>query len=708
MKTFLLPFLIIFTFYAGLPKANAQVFLTRQIDSLEQLIQKSKNNKEKNLLWTKQLNYAARMKDSSLFISIKHKILLSSKTPGNNQLIGSVYQAQGIRNYYHGNHKKALRYFDSAAIFSRENKYEEVLMGVLMSKGAMHYTQEDYYNALLCYLESEKLMLKYKSDKIGGLYSNISMIYNNIGDEGMAEHYLRKAIPFSRLANDYEGLVKAHNNLGLIEKHIGNLSKADSLFREGLKVARVYNLDADISDILYNLSSVLAMQNKKKEAIEMRLELIEIIKRTNEFDWQKKIGVDMACDYYALGNKQKTLEYLNVSKILKFSNTATLEMKSDYYNELAEISLKIKDYKTSSEAFNQAVQLIKTKETETRALNLQKLNYQHEKQKDSLAFAKEKEINELQNEKEKEKSEHKLSQQRIITGICTVVLIIIAFFLISLYRANKLKEAANVEILIQKQLISTKNKEITDSINYALRIQHSLLPTKQTLVRVIPQHFLIYLPKDIVSGDFYWLKEINEHEFFIAVADCTGHGVPGAIMSALSIQQMNEISETTNQPGALLNKLNKKIIENLNQEVEGFSKDGLDIAVCKVNLKERKVYYSGANRPLWVFNAAGLKEEIKATKAGIAGHTGKTQEYNEHTVELKSGECFVMSTDGFADQFGGEKMKKLTTKHLKTLISQTIYLPPANAEEFLKESFLSWKNTSEQIDDVCLFGFKFV
>lgn len=700
--------LIPFFFLLAIPGLNAQMYFKKQIDSLELLIQRTNSVKEKNILWAKQLNCASRMEDTNYFYNARKHLLKIAQQPQHKELLANIYQSSGISYYYAGNYPLALRYFDSAAVFSRKNNYEEILMGVLMSKGAMHYTLGDYYNSLSCYLESERLMIKYKSEKLGGLYSNISMIYNNVGDPKKAEQYLRKAIPFTRMSRDNEGLVKAHNNLGLIEKKRGNFARADSIFREGLKLARQSNLEADVSDILYNLADVLLSENKKQESIDLRLELFELVQHTKEFNWQKTIAVDLAISYYSTGNIQKAKEYLAISKSLAFNEDVSLELKSDYYKGLADITLKLKDYKASAEAFAEAVELIKQKEIEATAVNLQKLNYQHEKQKDSLAFAKEKEINDLQNEKEKQITEHKLSKQRVITGISIAALVIIAFFAVSLFRANKQKEAANLEILSQKQLITAKNKEITDSINYALRIQRSLLPTTQILSRLMPQHFLIYLPKDIVSGDFYWTKEINENEFFIAAADCTGHGVPGAIMSALSIQQMNEISETEKEPGELLNKLNKKIIENLNQEVEGFSKDGLDIAVCKVNLRERKVYYSGANRSLWVFNAGGLKQEIKATKAGIAGHNGRTQNYAQHEVSLESGDLFVMSTDGYADQFGGEKMKKLTTKHLKVLISQTMQMNTTEAEGFLKDSFLKWKNTSEQIDDVCLIGFKFV
>ena len=161
------------------------------------------------------------------------------------------------------------------------------------------------------------------------------------------------------------------------------------------------------------------------------------------------------------------------------------------------------------------------------------------------------------------------------------------------------------------------------------------------------------------------------------------------------------------EPGEVLQELNKKIKQNLNQDEIGFSKDGLDICLCKINLAEKKLYYSGANRSLLIFNSGGLKQEIKATKAGIGGHTSSNQIYAEHEVKIEVGDYFVMSTDGFADQFGGDKQKKITTKHFKQWVSETSNANFTKKGEELTERFTKWKNNTEQIDDVCVLGFKF-
>jgi serine phosphatase RsbU (regulator of sigma subunit) len=681
-----------------------QEFFIRQIDSLGKLAKLNTLPGEQNQLLINQLNYAARLKDTSIFHQLKTEAENLAKQKQHHELIAGVYQSLGILNYYKGNNTTALKFFDSSCTFAKRNNYEESLMASYMSRGAIRYLQQDYYKALNDYLASEKLMIKHKSNKLGGLYSNISMIYNNIGDYTQAEKYLRKAVPFSKTANDFEGLVKAHNNLGLIAKRRGRYEEAESTFRKALSLAKEYHFEQDISDIVYNLSEVLDHLGKNEEALANRLKLYKTSLLAEENDWRKMIAMDLAIDYFSIKNTSSVYSFLKEAKSIQWSERATPEQMIDYYTGLAKLSVKLNDSQSAAEAFSKVLELKGAQEKEASTLNLQKMNYQHQRENDSLAFVKQREID----EKEKEITEHRLVRQRILTAISICVLILIGLFSISLFRTNKQKEIANKEILKQQQLIAIKNKEITDSINYAQRIQHSLLPTKQTLKSVLPDHFLIYLPKDIVSGDFYWHKEINKEEFFIAVADCTGHGVPGAIMSALSIQQLNEISETVKEPSEILRKLNIKIKENLNQEEEGFSKDGLDITLCKINLKEMTLDYSAANRSLWIFNSEGLKQEIKATKAGIAGHTANNQEYTQHRVIIEKNDLFVMSTDGYADQFGGPKQKKITTKYFKSLIAQSLALPVDHTGLALQDAYLRWKNTSEQIDDVCVMGFKFV
>lgn len=678
----------------------------KKIDSLDNLCQNESDLIKKaelidNLLIELYTNY-----DSVQFQFYKNKYYALAMQLKSDALLTSIYHQTGIYYYYQGDINKGILYLDSAIYLSKKNKSEKKLMTHLMTRGALWYMNQNYYAALNDYFTTEKLMLKYNSEKIGGLYSNIAMLYTEIDDLNQSELYSRKAIPLIKLLNDNEGLAKILNNLGLIQKRKNNFGRADSLLRVALEVAKKGNYKRDISDIEYNLASVLLKQEKYEEALPFYLDLREIVTVNKENDWKKVIEIDIAYIYVKLNNKTFAKKYLESAENLKWGETQIIKREVDYYNQLASVYFELGDFKKAAQFFSKALNLQLKVEKETSVLDIQKVRYANQKEKDSLEFAKQKQIDDLYNAKIQEEAEHKLNRQRIIITISVLIVVLFSIFSGFLYRAIKQKETANKELVSQKKLVSIKNLEITDSIQYAKRIQNSLLPTKQLINQLLPSSFLINFPKDIVSGDFYWIKKINTEEFYVAVADCTGHGVPGAIMSALSIQQLNEISGTVKNPGEILQQLNIKLKANLQQDEEGYSKDGLDICFCKVNLKERKIVYCGANRNLWIFNNNGFKAEIKATKAGIAGHTSNEQKFEENEVLCDINDFFVLSSDGYADQFGGPNQKKITTKQFKLFISEARAHNLPEIGNHLKEKYLNWKNNSEQIDDVCVLGFK--
>ncbi len=267
------------------------------------------------------------------------------------------------------------------------------------------------------------------------------------------------------------------------------------------------------------------------------------------------------------------------------------------------------------------------------------------------------------------------------------------------------------EIGEQNKMLELQKKEITDSINYAKRIQQALLPDLETIQKKLPNSFVLYLPKDIVSGDFYFFYELintkNSNELLIAAADCTGHGVPGSLMSMIVHEKLCNAVNQTSEPAEILQQLNKQVKDALKQhDTENASRDGCDIAICKIT--ENTISYSGAYRPLYLFNKKGEFSEIKATKTAIAGLTPYDQEFKQTELETKNLKAIYLCSDGFADQFGGEKSKKLTTKKFKLLLTSLINLP-VNEQKFKLESFFNnWRGEVEQIDDILIIGITFI
>ncbi|MEO9531749.1 MAG: SpoIIE family protein phosphatase [Crocinitomicaceae bacterium] len=268
-------------------------------------------------------------------------------------------------------------------------------------------------------------------------------------------------------------------------------------------------------------------------------------------------------------------------------------------------------------------------------------------------------------------------------------------------------EERTKEISEKNEVLHEQKKEIEDSINYAQRIQEALLPLEEEMKKWVPNSFVLFKPKDIVSGDFYWFTKTGNKLVFIC-ADCTGHGVPGAFMSMIGSDRLNIIVEERNivNPGLILSELNIAIKRSLKQDGEkGSTKDGMDAAVCMIDLDTKELRYAGANRPLWIVDENGL-EEIKATKVAVAGFTPDSQVFKEHVIPLKNGLKFYMTSDGYADQFGGERGKKLKVKTMKQLILEGCNDDYAIQKEKLDKHLVEWMGDHEQIDDVCVVGFQ--
>ena len=289
------------------------------------------------------------------------------------------------------------------------------------------------------------------------------------------------------------------------------------------------------------------------------------------------------------------------------------------------------------------------------------------------------------------------------------ILAIIANFLLGYYFANVNTEYETI-ISKQKATLTEKNKEITDSITYAKRIQNAILPTKHVIQEHLPNSFFLYLPKDIVAGDFYWLEKTKDSVLF-AAADCTGHGVPGAMVSVVCKNALNrsvrEFGLTA--PAKILDKTREIVSQEFGQSDYEIN-DGMDISLVALSSKmenqEQSVQleYSGANNPLWIIRSD--KNEIEIIKGdkqpvGIFSHT---KSFTNHELTLKKGDLLYLFSDGLVDQFGGASGKKFKAAQLKKLILSIKDLPIGDQKNAIENAFNSWKGNVEQTDDVCMIG----
>ncbi len=271
--------------------------------------------------------------------------------------------------------------------------------------------------------------------------------------------------------------------------------------------------------------------------------------------------------------------------------------------------------------------------------------------------------------------------------------------------------------------INTQNAMITDSISYAQRIQSAILPSQAMLNEVMPEHFVILKPKDIVSGDFYWIKEVQDH-LVIVGADCTGHGVPGAFMSMLGITMLNDLigDRCFKTPSEILEQLRMKVKEMLVQEGEGDEqKDGMDMALAILNKTTKELHYAGANNPLYVirnkevpvngdlakYGSIEVEEyrliELKADKQPVGVHWEEIP-FTTHSIYLQEKDSFYLFSDGFVDQFGGEKRKKFKSLNFKKLLLSMQEESMEKQGQLVEKAFVDWKGNHEQIDDISVIG----
>ncbi|OFY62483.1 MAG: hypothetical protein A3H98_05110 [Bacteroidetes bacterium RIFCSPLOWO2_02_FULL_36_8] len=277
-------------------------------------------------------------------------------------------------------------------------------------------------------------------------------------------------------------------------------------------------------------------------------------------------------------------------------------------------------------------------------------------------------------------------------------------FMASLYFVSNLIEQKNLNYSLLR-ITENKNKEIHDSITYAKRIQQAKLPHINEIQKTFPNSFILFKPKDIVSGDFYYFHK-NDKSVFIASADCTGHGVPGALMSMIGSEKIDDALAHTADTSEILRHLNKGIKNSLHQtDSMESTRDGMDIALCSVNTDARIVKYAGANRPIWIIrNGQTAVEEIKATKAAIGGLTEYDQQFETHTIQFHQGDTFYIFSDGYADQDGGDKGKRLMTKNFKRLLLDIQDKSMQKQEEYLDQFVDNWRGEKEQLDDILIIG----
>ena len=509
-------------------------------------------------------------------------------------------------------------------------------------------------------------------------YHNIGMVHDNLRHNDSAIYFYEKALADSYQETNPRLRGNSLNNLGKTYERLGELDLAEEFLTKGRNFRDSIRDFAGLAQSLTNLARISLLREEPEKAIAPALEAIEIASRYN-IDLQRRMAYIIVADAYdQAGMAKKANEYY-----VKF--------------------IELKD------SLNQAEQV--------EAMSQVEVSYAYEKRflADSLAEVQRTEILEMQFEEERKR------QQSYVwaSAIGGFIMLILALVLLRGYRnkqkANTIISEQKAQVESQRAILQERNTEITDSINYARRLQDAILPPREAIKARFPESFVFYEPKDIVAGDFYWMETVDEYTY-LAVADCTGHGVPGAMVSVVCANALNKavLELGITDPGQILNKTRELIIAYFsrgNEEV----KDGMDIALIRVRGESGEhsvepspstltLEYAGAHNPLWIVRkGTDTIEEIKADKQPI-GKFERATTFTTHTVTLNPDDSCYLFSDGFADQFGGPRGKKFKTSNLKTLLLSLQGKSMAEQEALIADAFVEWKGDLEQLDDVCLVG----
>ncbi|MDP1747120.1 MAG: tetratricopeptide repeat protein [Bacteroidota bacterium] len=621
--------------------------------------------------------------------------------------IASSYSIIGTVFYYQGDYSSTLDYYFKALKINEELNNKKEIVKQLSNIGLVFYKQGNYRKALDNYFKSVKIAeeLDNKSS-LANTLSNIGLVYRSQGDYTKALNYYFKALKISKELGNVDITAYLLGNIGNVYKEQKDYFKALDNYLEVLKTTEGLENKNLIATALGNIGTVYAYQRDYTKATDYFFKALKIAEELGNKDGIALNLSNIGKVYTSIGKFKEAEQYLKRANALydSIGNMNDLLQMEIYLSQLYDTTGRGK------EALIHYKKAITIKDTLFSQENKKEL-VRKEMQYD---FDKKEAAAKAQQEKKDAVTVEEKQRQKVIIYSISVGLFLVLLLAFFIFRGYRLKQKANIiitqqkaEVENQKELVEIKNKEITDSITYARRIQQAKLPKKEEIYAALARSFILFKPKDIVSGDFYFFHK-NERIVFIASADCTGHGVPGAFMSMIGSEKLEDAVSQTTDTSEILKLLNNGIKTALHQsENDESTRDGMDIALCSIDTENRIVKYAGANRPIWIIRKGQTQvEETKATKKAIGGFTEDKQHFDTHELKLRQGDTFYIFTDGYADQFGGEDGKKLMTKKFKEILLDIQDKTMQEQEKYLNTFVDNWRGKREQIDDILVIGIR--
>jgi len=681
---------------------NSSFSQIKKVDSVLNIISQTKQDTIRFNLYFSLLSNNTASNQENVFsdscLAIALRVNLS-------KFIVKAYSQKGTFFFNKGENKKALvNYFKAYDIAKKENNKN--FMSKCCNNIANCYDVMGIYDKSLSYY-FQSLKLKQELNLQNKIYItklNIATVYYNLKEYKKAIVYGEEALPDCIKYKDkvregiiYHNLANNYGDLANFEKSISYYDKAITIAIETEDNSELANANTGLAHcffVLKDYDKALKHNQAALDAAEKDSLYVHIVSAKN----------GLAEVYLKLKKYDFAEQNLLAALKIALKNQITLEIKDSYlllsklYTEQNKLDKALKYYQLFSDIKDS---LINDNKSQLMA-NLQE-NYEIEKRETENKLLQT--ANAL--------SGKTIKQQKIISYFIIGGLILSLVFVFFIFRGLKIQRKANKiiskqkqEVEHQKEIVDEKQKEILDSIHYAKRIQHAVITSDNYISQYVKDYFIFYQPKDIVSGDFYWALN-HKNKFYLATADCTGHGVPGAFMSLLNISILNEVVMEKNitQPHLILNEARKDIIKSLNPTGSEESKDGMDCILACFDFENLKLEYAAANNSFYIIRGNELIT-CAADKMPVGKSPRETEPFTLKTINLQKDDTVYMLTDGLPDQFGGPKGKKFKYKQLEELLMANCGKKSEEQKNMLEKSFTDWKGNLEQVDDVLLIGIK--
>jgi CheY-like chemotaxis protein len=553
--------------------------------------------------------------------------------------------------------------------------------------------------------EGNKVDLANYLNKLGKLYWDQNQLDNAIDN-------FEKSITINTELGNTNAQRIIFGYLGMICLEKEDYNKAISYFNKSLEMNKKAGKNSEVLSDLYNIASAYQMLEKYDESNKNAQTALNKALELNNLESAKSCNLLLSENYDKLGNSKKSAEHFaNYNSIVKL-------LQQKQMNQLES------DKKLAESQISQAESKVSQKEQQLKSV-MDTLGEVKELNKE-MQFQKEIKDLELKEQEARFALEKKTNQARtraFVIIVASIFIILVLFFFQNRHRKiiNKKLNEQNIEIAKQKieierqrDLADKQRLNLTSSIEYARRIQSAVIPRQEELYEYFKDSFILYRPKDIVSGDFYWFAQ-KDNIFIIAVADCTGHGVPGAFMSMLGVAYLNEIVNkiainihiNALNADEILNQLREKVISSLHQSDNAENtRDGMDMALCIFDLEKKKLQYAGANNPVIIIRKNEIIQ-LKADKMPVSYHQRKDVSFTRQEIDLSNNDCLYLFSDGFSDQPGGDENRKyLSSKFIQLLLNNHQKLM-SEQKRILETEFDNWRGKNSQIDDVLVVGFRF-